>query len=108
MEIAFDRIPDDFHIGEQAEVFITTGILPRAVLAPVTALDRTTPDHATVWTLEDGRLARREVGLGTRLLDGRQEITTGLPEGTRVLAAPPPRAWEGRPAHAATGTAAAP
>ena len=108
VEIAFDRIPDDFHIGEQTEVFITTGILPYAVLAPDTALDGATSDHATVWTLEDGHLARREVGLGARLLDGRREMTTGLPEGVGVLAVPPARAWEGRSAKVVTGTAAAP
>lgn len=40
----------------------------------------------TVWTVEDGRLARRDVTFGHRMLDGRIEILDGIPDGARVLA----------------------
>ena len=33
VQVAFDRLPVDFHIGEQAEVFVTTVHLERAVLS---------------------------------------------------------------------------
>ena len=36
-----------------------------------------------MWTVEDGRLAQHEVTLGHRLLDGRYEITGGVPAGRR-------------------------
>jgi HlyD family secretion protein len=39
-----------------------------------------------VWTIEQGRLARREVTFGHRTLDGRLAITGGVPDGVPVLA----------------------
>ena len=33
----------------------------------------------TVWVLQDGRLAKRRVQIGERLLDGRVQITSDLP-----------------------------
>ncbi len=80
IEVAFDRIPADFNLGEQAEVTITTVHLPTARLVPESALEDLAKTSATVWTVEDGRLQRRHVALGHRLLDGRYEISGGLPE----------------------------
>ena len=34
VDVAFDKIPADIHLAEQAEVRITTGVLPSAVLVP--------------------------------------------------------------------------
>jgi HlyD family secretion protein len=94
VQIAFDRIPDDFHLGEQAEVYIATRQLTRALLVPVTAIDGIYNGRGTVWTVEDGRFQRRTVTLGLRLLDGRYEIIDGgsgkmsivdrIPTGARV------------------------
>lgn len=80
VQIAFDRIPDDFNLGEQAEVYITTVHLAQAVLVPEAAIENLARNAGTVWTVEDGRLAQRQVTLGHRLLDGRYEITGGLPD----------------------------
>lgn len=80
VEIAFDRIPDEFNLGEQAEVYITTVHLAQALLVPEAAIENLAKNAGTVWTVEDGRLQRREVALGHRLLDGRYEITGGLPD----------------------------
>jgi HlyD family secretion protein len=80
VEIAFDRIPDSFNLGEQAEVYIQTQRLPQALLVPEAAIEGLGQGRGTIWTVEDGRLQKREVTLGHRLLDGRYEIAGGLPD----------------------------
>ncbi|MDE3123151.1 MAG: efflux RND transporter periplasmic adaptor subunit [Paracoccaceae bacterium] len=87
VEIAFDTIPQSFTLGEQAEADITTTRLPRALLVPEAAILGLSRDSGTVWTVEDGRLQQHRVTLGHRLLDGRTEITGGLPDGARVVTA---------------------
>jgi HlyD family secretion protein len=80
IEVAFERIPADFNLGEQAEVYITTVHLAAARLVPQSAIEDLAKNSGTIWTLDDGRLQRRRVALGHRLLDGRYEIVGGLPE----------------------------
>ncbi len=79
VEIAFNSLPENFNLGEQAEVYITTMRLPQALLVPEAAIIGLSKDHGAVWTVENGHLQRREVTLGHRLLDGRYEITGGAP-----------------------------
>lgn len=81
-----DDCPPDFHLGEQVEVLITAGKLERALLVPRAALVRTDGETATVWTLEDGRLAQRDVSLGARTGDGRVQIVGELPADAQVIA----------------------
>lgn len=81
-----DQCPADFHLGEQAEVFITVATLPRAVLVPETAVDLYDGKNGTVWTVEEGVLQRRRVSFGHRTLDGRLEVARGLSDDTPVLA----------------------
>jgi HlyD family secretion protein len=83
--IAFDAIPEDFHLGEQAEIYITTMRLPQALLVPEAAIIGLGKSRGTVWTVEDGHLQQREVTFGHRLLDGRYEVTGGLPDKALVL-----------------------
>lgn len=85
VEVAFDRIPENPPLGEQAEVYITTVHLARALLVPEAAITVLAKDHGTVWTVEDGRLQQHGVTLGHRLLDGRYEITSGVPSGAAVV-----------------------
>jgi HlyD family secretion protein len=85
VEIAFDQLPDNFHLGEQAEVYITTVRLTRALLVPEAAIVGIGKNQGTVWTVEDGHLQQREVTLGHRLLDGRHEITGGVPDEAAVV-----------------------
>jgi HlyD family secretion protein len=80
VEVTFDPIPDSFNLGEQAEVYIRTQRLPQALLVPEAAIEGLGQGRGTIWTVEDGRLQKREVTLGHRLLDGRYEITGGLPD----------------------------
>ena len=83
--IAYDRIPEMFNIGEQAEVYITTARLPQAILVPGAAIVGFGNNRGTVWTLEDGHLQRHEVTFRHRLLDGRYEIVGGLPDKAQVI-----------------------
>ena len=85
IEISFDRLPDNFNLGEQAEVYVTTVRLPQALLVPETVIEGLGKNSGTVWTVEDGHLQRHEVTLGHRLLDGRYEITGGVPDKAAVL-----------------------
>ncbi len=85
MEVAFDTIPVDVNLGEQAEVYITTVRLPQALLVPEAAISGLGKGQGTVWIVEDGKLQQRAVTLGHRLLDGRYEITGGVPEKVLVV-----------------------
>jgi HlyD family secretion protein len=85
IEVAFDRIPVDANLGEQAEVYITTAHLPQALLVPEAAIVGLSKERGTVWTVEGGTLRQRQVTLGHRLLDGRYEITGGAPAGASVV-----------------------
>lgn len=78
--------PAEFHLGEQAEVVVTTRRLAEALLVAETAVRRTGPAEGVVWIVDGGRLAEATVRLGARLLDGRVEILGGLPAGARVVA----------------------
>jgi len=93
-----DQCPADFHLGEQAEVFITVATLAKALLVPETTVDLYDGANGTVWTLEEGALQRRRVSFGHRTLDGRLEIAGGLPDNTPILASWPPGLREGRAA----------
>jgi HlyD family secretion protein len=85
VEVTFDQLPDNFHLGEQAEVYITTMQLTEALLLPEAAIVGLGKSQGTVWTVEDGHLQQRKVTLGHRLLDGRHEITGGAPDKAMVI-----------------------
>lgn len=86
--VAFDMIPATFNLGEQAEVYITTVRLPQALLVPEAAIIGLGKNQGTVWTVEDGALQQHAVTLGHRLLDGRFEISGGVPVSAAVVIEP--------------------
>jgi HlyD family secretion protein len=93
VDVAFDQVPDNIHLAEQAEVIITVGVLPRAILVQPSAVtdfrgDRGAGGNGAVWTVEQGRIERRQVTFGPELLDGRLPILEGLPANCAVVAAP--------------------
>lgn len=96
--VACERCPESFHLGEQAEVFVTTAVLENALLVPETVVEGFDGTRGTVWTLEDGTLRRRAVAFGQRTLDSRLEIVGGLPDAAQVLRALRPGLREGRTA----------
>ena len=85
IEVAFDHIPAYANLGEQAEVYITTVHLPQPCWCRRRRSSGSARISGTVWTVEDGHLQQREVTLGHRLLDGRYEITGGVPKGAKVV-----------------------
>ena len=93
--VVCETCPKDFFIGEQAEVFILTARLARALMVPETLIERADGSTGMIWIAEEGRLRRQRVTLGHRTLDGRVEVT-GLPEGAVVPAAPTDRFRDGR------------
>jgi HlyD family secretion protein len=86
VQVAFDALPDNFNLGEQAEVYITTVRLAEPLLVPEAAITGLGKTQGTVWTVENGYLQRRAVTLGHRLLDGRYEITSGIPDQAAIVA----------------------
>jgi HlyD family secretion protein len=83
-----DDCPNEFHLGEQAEVVITVSKLAEARLVPQIAVIGLEGQHGVVWTVEDGHLAQRAIMFGQRTLDGRLEIVDGLPPGAEVVVRP--------------------
>lgn len=73
------QCPETVYLGEQAEVVIETGRLAAARLVPEAAVHGFDGAAGTVWTVEDGRLAQRQVRFAARTLDARLAITDGLP-----------------------------
>lgn len=99
--VSCEDCPEAFFLGEQAEVFITTATLPRALLVPESAISELEGGSGTVWIVQDGRLHQRRVKLGRRTLDSRIEVTEALPADTRVAVAVNSQYREGRAAQAA-------
>ena len=96
--VTCDQCFETFYLGEQAEILITTAVLDEALLVAETAVQGFDGAGGTVWTIEDGRLARRPVKFGHRTVDARLEIVDGLPAGARVVADELPGMREGRAA----------
>lgn len=103
--ISCDQCPVSFHLGEQAEIFITTEVLKMALLVPETVVENFDGVHGTIWTVEDGELRRREVTFGQRTLDSRLEIVSELPDGVRIISTLPSGLREGRTAKVSKGAA---
>lgn len=96
--VACTDCPEEFHLGEQAEVYVTKAVLPRALMVPEKEIERFDGASGLVWTVRDGRLARVPVKFGHRGHDGRVELSEGLPNGAVVPAAVGSGFREGRAA----------
>jgi HlyD family secretion protein len=90
-------------LGEQAEVLIQVAILEKATLVPEVAVMGFDGSKGTVWTVEDGRLARRAVSFRHRTEDSRLEIVAGLPDGALVVSEISAALREGRFARTVAG-----
>jgi membrane fusion protein, multidrug efflux system len=89
--LVFIRIPNED--GALRGGMFGTGRVTLAAGAPVPTLPaiavRTEAGQNFVWTIEEGKLARRIVTVGKRDdAQGRTEIKTALPKGVPILAAP--------------------
>lgn len=81
-----EECPAAFYLGEQAEVYITTAVLENALMVPEALIEKFDGFRGSVWAIENGTLRRYGVTLGHRSLDGRVQVTGGLPDGARVAA----------------------
>ena len=91
-----EQCPADFHLGEQAEVIVTTGVLPEALLVPELLVSGYNGRTGAVWVVQNSKALQVAVTLGQRTLDGRLEVVSGLPEGAEIIAAPATGLREGR------------
>jgi HlyD family secretion protein len=91
-----EQCPVDFHLGEQAEVIITTATLPDALLVPDLMVSRYDGRSGTVWAVQNGAAQRIEVTFGNRTLDGRLEVKSKLAPGTEIITGPLAGLREGR------------
>lgn len=92
-------------LGEQAEVEIVKGAIPEGLFVPLRATKGFDGRSALVWTLKDGRLGRRRVALGQRLLDGRMALDEPLADGERIVVSSDTGFREGRAARVHAGEA---
>jgi HlyD family secretion protein len=96
VHVACDNCPQDFHLGEQAEVEINIAVLPSALLVPEAAITGFDGANGAVWTVEDGTLHRRIIAFGHRTLDARVEVVGGLPPGAGIVMDPNTGLRDGR------------
>jgi HlyD family secretion protein len=90
-------------LGEQAEIEIVKKIIPSGRFVPLKYVEGYDGRGGMVWLLESGRLAKRRVMLGERLLDGRIQVTSELPAQTGIVVGGD-GLREGRAARAASGS----
>ena len=92
------------YLGEQAEVEIVKRVIPEGLFVPLRATQGFDGRSATVWTLRDGRLDRRRVALGERLMDGRIALAEPLANGEQIIVSADTSGFrEGRSARADAG-----
>ncbi len=100
--VVCSQCPGSFHLGEQAEVLITTSVLEEAMLIPETAVEEFDGVSGKIWVVNDKQLEFLAVRFGSKTLDGRLVITTGLPDGAVAVTELHSRLHEGRRAKVAT------
>jgi len=100
--VVCNQCPESFHLGEQAEVIITTAILGEAMLIPETAVVAFNAAGGKIWVVSDHELHLVAVQFASKTLDGRVVITAGLPDGALAVTELHNGLREGRRAKAAT------
>jgi len=79
--VVCNQCPGSFHLGEQAEVLITTTVLEQATLIPETAAVEFDGADGKIWVVNDKKLQLQDVQFGSKTLDGRLVIISDLPDG---------------------------
>lgn len=88
------------YLGEQAEVEIVKKIVERGRFVPLRMVEGYDGRSGVVWMIEDGRLAKRRVPLGERLLDGRIQVGADVPAHAEIVIEERSDLREGRAARA--------
>lgn len=100
--VVCNQCPGSFHLGEQAEVLITTTVIEEATLIPETAVEEFDGASGKIWVVNDKQLQLLAVQFGSKTLNGRLVITTGLPDGATPVTELHSGLHEGRRAKVAT------
>jgi HlyD family secretion protein len=85
-------------LGEQAEIEIVKKVVPAGLFVPLKFVEGYDGRSGNVWLIDNGRLARRKLQLGDRLLDGRVQVLSELPPGTSIVLDSGSRLRDGRAA----------
>lgn len=88
-------------LGEQAEVEIVKTVVPSGRFIPLKFVAAFDGHSGMIWVLDNGRLAKRRVQFGERLLDGRIQVGADLPDKVEVVADDRSDLREGRAARPA-------
>ncbi|BCG46035.1 RND efflux system, membrane fusion protein [Citrifermentans bremense] len=88
VDVAFTPPLQNFRLGEQSEVYITTGMKKDAPALPSAAIV-TRGQKRGVWTVADGKLAFKSVTTGIEDRGNFTEIVAGLDPGDQVVVATP-------------------
>lgn len=91
-----EQCPETFHIGEQAEVIITTATLGEALLVPELMVSGFDGHRGLAWVAEHGVARRMPLTFSHRTLDGKLVVEGGKPAGVEMIAGPITGLGEGR------------
>jgi len=90
VDVSFDPPLTQFHLGEQAEVYILTESKNGCPSLPITAVAKR-GDRRGVWTVQAGNLKWKEITLGIEDRNAFVEVVSGLAPGDSVAVAPAER-----------------
>ncbi len=88
VDVGFAAVPEDFRLGEQAEVFVLVEEKTAIPSIPTTAIVWRMKKRG-VWVVAEGRLTYREISGGIEDRRGFLEVTGGLGPDEVVAVAPP-------------------
>jgi len=89
VDVGFAAVPEDFRLGEQADVYIMVAAKKGAPAIPAAAIVWKMKKRG-VWTVDGSRLAYKEISGGIEDRRGFLEVTGGLGPDEVVAVAPPP------------------
>jgi HlyD family secretion protein len=72
-------------LGEQAEIEIVKKAIPSGLFVPLKFVEGYDGRSGNVWLIDNGRLAKRKLQLGDRLLDGRVQVLSELPPNAALV-----------------------
>jgi HlyD family secretion protein len=88
-------------LGEQAEIEIVKQIIPSGLFIPLRIVEGYDGRSGVVWVLQNGRLAKRRMELGDRLIDGRIHVISAPPAEISIVIDKSPGMRVGRAARVA-------
>ncbi len=84
--VVLDGASTGLYLAEQAEVEVTVGNIARGVALPERVIRERRASEGRVWAVKGDVLVDLPVRLGRRLIDGRVELISALPEDTKIIA----------------------